>query len=143
VRPLLLDTGPIVAYLDRSDAAHDFVAPRLDCLRSGLVTTGAVVTEAMFLLQDVPEGSEALVAFLVRSGAAVFDAFSIPALNESARLMAKYADTPMDFADATLVVAAQHLDSGDILTLDERGFRTYRFSRRKSFHLALQDSMGG
>lgn len=140
MKPLLLDTGPVVAYLDRSDDAHDFVTSRLDRLRCDLVTTGAVITKAMFLLQNTPGGPENVAAFLVRSGAAIFDSFSMPALNESARLMAKYADIPMDFADATLVLAAQHFDSGEILTLDERGFRLYRFSRRKRFSLTLEDT---
>ena len=138
---LLLDTGPIMAYLDRSDADHDFVAPRLDCLRADLVTTGSVVTEAMFLLQSVPNGPGALTALLAKASVALFDVYSTPALAESTRLMTKYADTPMDFADATLVVAAQHLQIGDILTLDERGFRTFRYSRRKRFHLVLQDGL--
>lgn len=137
---LLLDTGPTVAYLDRSDSAHSFVAPRLDRLRADLVTTGPVITEAMFFLQNVPDGPDALIAFLTRSAVAILDVFSRPALAESVRLIKKFADTPMDFTDATLVVAAQHLDLGNILTLDERGFRTYRFSRRKRFHLVLQDA---
>jgi hypothetical protein len=45
----------------------------------------------------------------------------------------------MDFADATLVLAASLLKVPDILTLDERGFRTYRFARNQAFRLFLQD----
>ncbi|MFZ4777380.1 MAG: hypothetical protein ACOYM3_18585 [Terrimicrobiaceae bacterium] len=53
--------------------------------------------------------------------------------------MARYTDTPMDFADATLVLTAGAWGCGDILTLDERGFRTFRFNRSKPFRLLLQE----
>lgn len=53
--------------------------------------------------------------------------------------MHRYADTPMDFADATLVVLAGELETKQVLTLDERGFRTYRYGRNAAFHLVLQD----
>jgi hypothetical protein len=49
--------------------------------------------------------------------------------------MKKYADLPMDFADATLVLLADELGTGDILTLDQRGFRTYRFRGSRRFNL--------
>ena len=49
--------------------------------------------------------------------------------------MAKYTDLPMDFADASLVVTAALINTGEILTLDERGFRTFRYNQRQRFHL--------
>jgi len=55
----------------------------------------------------------------------------------AAQLMDKYADTPMDFADATLVLAAGDLGVTDVLTLDRRGFSTYRTAKRKAFRLVL------
>jgi predicted nucleic acid-binding protein len=51
----------------------------------------------------------------------------------------KHADTPMDFADATLVVLAHELETDQVLTLDERGFRTYRHRRSRPFTLILQE----
>lgn len=57
----------------------------------------------------------------------------------AAEFMARYTDTPMDFADATLVLTAGAWVCGDILTLDERGFRTFRFNRSKPFRLLLQE----
>ena len=49
--------------------------------------------------------------------------------------MSKYSDTPMDFADATLVLLAEELGVTEILTLDRRGFSTYRTAKRKGFRL--------
>jgi predicted nucleic acid-binding protein len=67
----------------------------------------------------------------------VHDAFTPAALTTAARLMAKYADTPMDFSDATLVWLAEESGIERVLTLDRRGFQTYRFGRSRRFKLVL------
>lgn len=139
MKRLLLDTGPLVALLDRADPAHAFVGERLPQTPVTLVTTCAVMTECMFFLQDLPQGPEQLATFMGAPCVERLDVFAPPGLDACSRLMRSYADTPMDFADATLVLAATLLKLPDILTLDERGFRTYRFSRNRSFRLFLQD----
>lgn len=58
-------------------------------------------------------------------------------LDLAVRLMERYADTPMDFADATLVVLSDVLGVQDILTLDRRGFSTYRTLEGRPFRLVL------
>ncbi len=55
----------------------------------------------------------------------------------AAELMQKYSDTPMDFADATLVLLAAQLGVIEIVTLDRRGFSTYRTSKGKSFRIVM------
>ena len=60
-------------------------------------------------------------------------------LGRATELMARYANVVMDFADATLVVLAENLNTPNILTLDERGFRKFRYRRNKLFRLLLQD----
>lgn len=136
---VLLDTGPIVAYLDKSDSHHALVRERINGIRGVPVTTAAVITETMFFLQDIIEGPTRAVEFLAQAQAEIFDAFTEARLTAATALMEKYRDTPMDFADASLVVAAAELNADRILTLDERGFRTYRYKRNKSFDLMLQD----
>jgi uncharacterized protein len=139
MRPLLLDTGPIIASLDRQDACHNWVLRRLRAIRGPLVTTGAVITEAMFFLQEIKGGPPRLVEIVETSGSEIWDCFTVTRLHAAIERMAAYADVPMDFADATLVLAAEHYETGDILTLDQRGFRTFRYSRNKPFRLLLQD----
>lgn len=56
MKPLLLDTGPIIAFLDRGDPHHEWVWPRFAEVSGPLVTTGAVVTEATFFLQHARNG---------------------------------------------------------------------------------------
>ena len=135
----LLDCGPIVALLDRSDPEHEFVVERAGRIRARTITTGPVITEAMFLLQEASEGPKRLVRFLEQAGAEVADVFDLVSMAAASELMAKYADIPMDFADASLVVTAARLGVDRILTLDERGFRTFRFGRSKAFRLVLQE----
>jgi predicted nucleic acid-binding protein len=134
----LLDTGPLVSYLDAADPAHGGVAECLDDFSGRLVTTGAVITEAMHFVGTTKGGAAALAEFVDASGLQVYELCQPPELREAAKLMAKYSDTPMDFADATLVLLAEALYAHDIVTLDRRGFSAYRTRRRRHFRLVLE-----
>lgn len=133
----LLDTGPLIAALDADDSAHERVAQTLAHFRGTLVTTGAVVTEAFYLLRYARSGAERLVEFIEHTGTSIIDIFSLEGLRHIAGLMEKYADCPMDFADASLVAVAEDRGHDQILTLDERGFRTYRLRGKQRFRLVL------
>jgi predicted nucleic acid-binding protein len=134
----LLDTGPIVAFLDAQDKEHERVCAALDEFTGRLVTTSAVVVEAMHFLGDVRSGAALLVDFLLASQTEIHECTSVESLTDAAELMAKYADTPMDFADASLVLLAKRLRINIICTLDRRGFRTYRLGH-KTFRLVLDE----
>ena len=135
---VLLDTGPLVALLDRSEPDHDQVQSFMARLGgSRLVTTGAVITEAFYFLSDVRDGPANLAAFLDASATDVRDAFSAEALASAVGLMKKYADIPMDFPDATLVWIAESSGTDRILTLDRRGFSSFRFGKNRRFKLLL------
>lgn len=133
----LLDTGPLVAALNRGDSHHPHCAAALAAFAGSLLTTGAVVTEAMHFLGGQAEGTDALVGFLDDAQVSIRDCFDPVQLHAAARLMRKYADTPMDFADATLVLLAEETGHNEILTLDERGFRVYRYRGTRKFSLVL------
>ena len=76
-------------------------------------------------------------SLLDASAAEVRDVFSPEALAAAVQLMIKYADTPMDFPDATLVWIAEQTGTDDILTLDRRGFSSFRFGKNRRFKLLL------
>lgn len=135
LRTWLVDTGPFIAYINRRDPAHAPVSARLDGFTGQLVTTGAVVTEVMYFLSGVPDGPVSFAELLVASGARIAEASEPEAVLAAADLMARYSDTPMDFADATLVLLADAVGAADILTLDRRGFSTYRTAKGKGFRL--------
>ncbi len=126
VRTWLVDTGPLVAYLDARDPAHPAVAAQWDGFTGSLATTSAVITETMHFVAGGAHGPRHLAELVARSEMDVYDLTRPPELHAAAALMEKYADTPMDFADATLVLLAEALDLVDILTLDRRGFSVYR-----------------
>jgi predicted nucleic acid-binding protein len=137
LRAWLLDTGPIVAYLDASEKQHARVAARLDAFTGQLFTTSAVITEAMHLVATARRGPALLAELVAQSGLQVFDFSEPAALSEAARRMEKYANVPMDYADATLVLLAERLGLFEILTLDYRGFTVFRSSQGKSFSMVL------
>lgn len=132
-----MDTGPLVAYLDGDDPAHARVAAHWDTFRGALVTTSAVLVEAMYFVSDNEAGPRHLADLIAASGTAVYDLSQPPELHDAVSLMEKYADTPMDFADATLVLLAEALGLRDVFTLDRRGFSTYRTRQRRAFRLVL------
>jgi uncharacterized protein len=137
MRTWLVDTGPLVSYLDARDPFHEAVAHRLDSFTGGLATTSAVITESMHFLSDVSSGPRLLAELVRASGVSIFDLCQPPELDAAATLMEKYADTPMDFADATLVLLAEALGQHEILTLDRRGFSAFRTRRGRPFRRVL------
>jgi predicted nucleic acid-binding protein len=135
----LVDTGPFVAYLDRTDPMHALAAARLDNFVGQLVTTSAVITETMYFVGDAPEGPTSLAHLLVGADVHIGDMSQPADVLAAALLMKKYHDTPMDFADATLVLLAEQLGLTEVATLDRRGFSTYRIGKGKRFQLVLDD----
>ncbi len=128
MNPCLIDTGPLVALLDSSEPAHRRTQESARQLRVRFITTGAVITEAFHFMGRLRDGPISLASFIESSALEVHDIFQQEPLEAAVALMIRYEDTPMDFADATLVVLAERMDCPDILTLDERGFRTFRLA---------------
>ena len=135
IRPVLLDTGCIVALLDRSERSHEACVEALSELNSPLVTCEAVIAESCYLLRRMKGAPEAVIENVERG------LFLVPfrldvAAGPLRRLMRKYADRPIDFADACLVHLASELETGRILTLDS-DFSIYRWGRNRPFENIL------
>jgi len=133
----LIDTGPIIAYLDRGDPAHELISTCLDPFSGWLCTTEAVILEAMHFLAAHREGPSLLADFVEAGELHVYGSCEPGQIRKATQLMKRYADTPMDFADATLVLLAEQIGATDIVTLDRRGFSTYRTNRFKAFRRIL------
>jgi predicted nucleic acid-binding protein len=132
---ILCDTGVIVAALDKRDADHHACATALKKVREPLLTTWPCITEAMYLVgeRSGTGGQEKLREFIERG---VFQ-LTVPTLQDAMRacaLMRQYADSPMDFADASLVVAAETQNIRQILTLDGH-FHAYRINGSTRFEV--------
>ena len=137
LKPLLIDTGPLVAYLDRADSQHESVSAVIDDFTGTLCTTSAVITESMHLLKDDRNGPRRLAEFVQAVGVHVFECTQVQQLLSAVSVIEKYADTPMDFADATLVLLSDEIGTNKIVTLDRRGFQTFRTRKGKSFDILL------
>ncbi|HEX5137661.1 MAG TPA: hypothetical protein VFY93_11850 [Planctomycetota bacterium] len=126
----------MVAYLDARDPEHEAVAGRLDSFKGRLISSSAVVTEAMHFVSAGLMGPRLLADFLA-ANVEIYDLTRPPELLEIVTIMEKYRDLPMDFADGTLVLLGDALGVPDVLTLDLRGFSVYRTRRGRAFRLVL------
>lgn len=125
---MLLDTGPLVAFLNRRDQHHAWAKEQWGMLRPPLLTCEAVISEACFLLRDVAGAADVVLELMRRE--IVAPRFRLADdVSSVMDLMKRYAEVPMSFADACLVrLAEQHIGSA-ILTFDN-DFRVYRRNRR-------------
>jgi predicted nucleic acid-binding protein len=121
---VLIDTGPLVASLNRRDRFHLWAKTRLSELEPPISTCEPVLAEACFLLRDAPGGAAAVLK-LVERGVLVV-AFQVsPHAKSLAMLMTKYANVPMSLADACLVRMTELDDTSAVMTLDS-DFLVYR-----------------
>ena len=135
MKPVLIDTGCIVALLDRSERHHQRCVEVVTELSAPLATCEAVIAESCYLLRRM-KGAPKAVLTNVTTGV-----FRVPFRLEAsadavARLMRRYADVPMDLAAACLVQMADELDTGHVLTLDS-DFDVYRWRRQRKFRNLL------
>ena len=128
----LIDTGAILALLDRADRWHPRCVKTFDRLRLPLATSAAILAELFHLVGDRPAEVDAAWGFL-RSGAVTVLPIVDEDLSEIETLMKKYADRPMDFADATLVHMARSENLTTVFTVDNDDFETYRIDGRRRF----------
>lgn len=124
----LTDTGPLVALLDINEAKHEVCRLSLPNLTKPLVSPWPCYTEAMYLIGKTTgyRGQKALWR-LRSSGLLVLRDTTVEEADQMEALMEKYRDTPMDMADASLVIAAQTLGVTRVFTLD-RHFYVYRLA---------------
>lgn len=134
---LLVDTGPLVALADRRDKHHEACKAFLAGHRGRLLTTWAVLTEFSHLCPSV-EATLPLYDWIANGGLEVFP-LGRDELLAVRNWIERYADRPMDLADASLVVAALATGYSHVWTLDRNDFETYRLPGRKRFTLVEMD----
>lgn len=132
---LIIDTGFFVALGNVKDQHHKKALKLLDLLPDKKwITTWPVLTEVCHLLLRV--ASDKIIALFKNLEEGAFSVFDLTPkdFKEIRELMVKYRDLPMDLADASLVILANQLKQGDILSTDLRDFRTYRWKNHKPFN---------
>jgi predicted nucleic acid-binding protein len=137
-RKVILDTGPLVALLNRRDSHHEWAKILWAETEAPLLSCEPVIAEACFLLRNLGRGPAAVVE-LVRRGAVTI-AFSLR--DESAaiiRLLERYSDVPISLADACLVRMAELHGDSRVMTADS-DFRIYRKHGRRIVPTLMPDS---
>lgn len=133
MKPVLLDTGFIVALLDRSEGFHKACARTVREVEVPMITCEAVITESCYLLRNLSGAPEAVVENIAAG------IFQVPfqLVRETAgvkQVLRKYRDRKIDLADACLICLADQFETADILTLD-RDFAIYRWGKNKPFRM--------
>jgi len=131
----LTDTGPLIALVDRGDKAHRICTDQLKVLTHPLLTTWPCVSEAMHLLNNVGGhfAQDVLWGYILDGLVAIHES-DLAERTRMRELMAKYKDTPMDLADASLVAAAEVLSVRRIFTVDS-DLIVYRLPGKQSFEI--------
>jgi uncharacterized protein len=138
---IIVDTGFWLALANRNDSYHIQATTVLANLNEPLITTWAVITETCYLLLTTM-GNNTQVSFINNLFLGGFTVFDLQPHHGKriCELMEKYADLPMDLADASLIVLAEQLGHGRILSIDFRDFNAYRWKNRHPFeNLMLLD----
>lgn len=133
---ILVDTGPLVALFDPRDEHHAQCRKALKGIEGPIGTTVAVLTEAFHMLEPHSIGSNRLREFIAAGALSVWF-FEQQSLLRAFELMELYADRGMDLADASLVVAAELIQTRRLFTIDRDDFETYRV-RRGHRHYAFE-----
>ncbi len=135
--PIIVDTGPLVAFLNRRDAYHRWTKAVLDTVTPPLFTCDAVLTEACHLVGGLERGSDTVLELVDRR--LVVSEFRLSAeLRFVRRLVSKFADVPMSLADACVVRMSELRPAARVLTLDG-DFRMYRRNRTQAVPVLMPD----
>jgi predicted nucleic acid-binding protein len=130
-RTVVVDSGPIIALFDSGDAYHATAMEFVRQSRAKLLSTMAVITEAMYVLEDSLPARKNLLTWIQAGGLTLIE----PDTNDFgrvARLIEKYADLPIDFSDAVVVALCERLGIRHIASVD-RDFTVYRYKERTKF----------
>ena len=125
----ILDTGPWVALIDRSESKHDICVQWLKNYSGKLYSTEAVLTEVLYLLNFSVKAQTAAIDFVLKSVVEIIPS-SFESLKKAKNLIKKYSDLPMDYADATIVCLAMDIGIHNIITFDQKDFNIYRVKKK-------------
>jgi len=135
---IIADTGFWLALANLRDRHHAAAKHALSTIDEPLITTWAVMTETCHLLAS-RLGERSTRAFIDSGARGAFEIFDLSRehLPRISELMLRYAKLPMDLADASLVILAEELGTGRILSTDQRDFGAYRWKHKKPFQNLL------
>jgi uncharacterized protein len=133
--PIIADTGVIVGLISAKDQWHEWAFEQAKQLLPPFYVCEAVITEACFLLHNIPDGEQNILGMIAAGHLQIN--FSLSAEAESIKvLMKKYKDVPMSLADACIVRMSELADNSVVFTVDS-DFRIYRKNGKKEIPLII------
>lgn len=136
---VIIDTSPLVAFLDRGDNFHHWARETWKNLAIPLFTCEAVISEACFLLRRTYSGQDAIMSML-EAGVITIPIHLDDEVGTIRELMRRYQNVPMSLADACLVRMSERIEGSSVLTLDS-DFRIYRKHKNEMIDLIISDSL--
>lgn len=134
-RGVLLDTGPLVAYLKRQDQFHEWAKAELANTEPPVFTCEAVIVEACFLLRNTYKGEETVLNLLSTERLQI--PFSLgEEVTAVGEMLKRYQSVPMSLADACLVRMSELYPESALLTLDS-DFLIYRQNRNQTIPVVM------
>lgn len=134
----ILDTGPLVALLDRRDDLHSWATQTFRAIQYPLLTCEPVITEACFLLSSTYGAQEAVMSLIKRGAIEINFSLSNHA-DELSKLIVQYSSVPMSLADACLVKMAE-LHKNRVLVTFDSDFQIYRMNRTQLISLIMPEN---
>jgi predicted nucleic acid-binding protein len=125
---ILIDAGPIIALFDKDDNYHEEIIDFIKGAGYKFITTTAVVTEVAHMLDFSVNVQIDFLEWIMKEGV-ILQEIAQSDISRIIELTKKYSDRPMDFADATLVIAAEKTGIRKIISIDS-DFDIYRLPGR-------------
>ena len=138
-RKIIVDTGPLVAFLNKRDHFHDWAVNQFSILLPPFITCEAVLSEVCFLLRNFPNGQKNVLE-LVERGLLLLPFDLETEAKSLLKLLDKYKDIPMSLADGCLVRLSEQLSDSVICTLDS-DFKIYKRFKRDTIPLIIPENL--
>jgi len=129
IKSILIDAGPLIALFDRDDKYHDKIKDYIKRNKVKFVSTIAVITEVTHMLDFNIRAQIGFLEWISQEGIIIHN-INQKEIIRIIELSKKYHDVPMDFADATLVVAAEQTGIREIISIDS-DFEIYRLFKKE------------
>jgi predicted nucleic acid-binding protein len=136
---VIIDTGPIVAFLNKSDKYHEWAIIQFSQLIPPFFTCESVISETCFLLRHTENGHQSVFKLLER-GLIQIPFILETEINLILKLIEKYKNIPMSLADACLVRMCEQISESTICSLDS-DFKIYRKAKRKIIPLIIPEDI--
>ena len=131
MQSIIIDSGPLIALFNGKDRYHQQAVSFIQKLQGNLHTNIAVITEVVHMLDFSQQAQQDFLVWVEQ--AVIIDQSTLEDWSHIVSLLRKYADLPADFADASLIVLCDRLNTRDVASVDS-DFTVYRNYLKKPFN---------